>query len=385
MFGRVFLKYGMRYDKALFGILEFIIDKLSNTIVQRLAATIPPRQSCRMNALGWKWSVDRNFSVKSAYELRRGISNDVTHKVWEVISKYRGLQRIKFFLWLLANDQLLTNTERVRRHMATTSNYGICGQTGESSDHLFRQCYMAMAIWSTLVKTEKLEDFCTRDIRNWMQINIASPGFYAREENDWDLRFGSILWLIWKNRNSRIFDPDYFEHESVLEMSRRLTLEANRVMESSLSTIQLSHCSCTMPDVWQPPPHNWCKINIDGSCDIGSGFASCGGIIRSSNGGWMFGFSKAIEICSIVEAELWGIHEGLSHAWNLGERLITVETDSLEVVRMLKKNTKRGSISTLIDCVNELINRNWNVDLKHISRNANKEVDRLAKIAATRG
>ncbi|KAE8729046.1 hypothetical protein F3Y22_tig00004004pilonHSYRG00047 [Hibiscus syriacus] len=188
---------------------------------------------------------------------------------------------------------------------------------------------MAMAIWSTLVKAEKLEDFCTRDIRSWMQINIASPGFYAREENDWDLRFGSILWLIWKNRNGRIFDPDYFEHESVLEKSRRLTLEANRAMESSLSMIQLSHRS--------------------------------------------------------FEAELWGIHEGLSHAWNLGERLITVETDSLEDVRMLKKNTKRGSIFTLIDCVNELINRDWNVVLKHISWNANKVADRLAKIVATRG
>ncbi|KAE8707428.1 hypothetical protein F3Y22_tig00110384pilonHSYRG00841 [Hibiscus syriacus] len=231
---------------------EFIIDKLPNTIVQRLAATMPPRQSCRMDAL-----------------------------------------------------------ERVRQHMATTSNCGICGQTGESSDHLFCQCYMAMAIWSTLVKTEKLEDFCTRDIRSWMQINIASPGFYAHEENDWDLR--------------------------------RLTLEANRAMESSLSTIQLSHRSCTMPDVWQPPPHNW------------------------------------------FEAELWGIHEGLSHSWNLGERLITMEIDSLEVIRMLKKNTKRGSILTLIDCVNELINRNLNVDLKHISRNANKVADRLAKIAVTRG
>ncbi|KAE8719829.1 hypothetical protein F3Y22_tig00109925pilonHSYRG00012 [Hibiscus syriacus] len=127
-----------------------------------------------------------------------------------------------------------------------------------------------------------------------------------------------------------------------------LTLEANRAMKSSLSTIQLSHRSCTMPDVWQPPPHNWCKINTDGSRDIGSGFASCGGVLRSSNGGWMFGFSKAIGICSIVEAELWGIHEGFSHAWNLGER-------------------------------------NWNVDLKHISRNANKVTDRLAKIAVTRG
>ncbi|KAE8709839.1 hypothetical protein F3Y22_tig00110328pilonHSYRG00636 [Hibiscus syriacus] len=218
--------------------------------------------------------------------------------------------------------------------MATTSNCGICGQTGETSDHLFRQYHIAMAIWSSLVKTEKLEDFYTRDIKSWMQINIASPGSYAREENDWDLRFGSILWLIWKNRNGRIFDPDYFKHESVLEKSRRLTLEANCAMESSLSTIQLSHHPCIIHDTWQPPPHNWCKISTDGSRNIGSRFASCG-----------------------VETGLWGIYEVLSHARNLVERLITVEMDSLEVVRMLK----------------------------HISQNANKVENILAKIVVTRG
>ncbi|KAE8728903.1 hypothetical protein F3Y22_tig00004045pilonHSYRG00033 [Hibiscus syriacus] len=280
--------------------LEWLSDvgPLASFVVNIVERDNLPRQSVS------SMSVDRNFSVKSAYELRRGILNDDTHKVWE--SEYDD-------------------------------------------------------IWPQLATVEfmdrRLEDFCTRDIKNWMQINITSPGFYAREDNDWDLQFGSILWLIWKHRNGRIFDLDYFEHESVLEKSRRLTLEANRAMESSLPTIHLSHRPCTIHDAWQPPPHNWCKINTYASCNIRSGFASCGGVFRSSNGGWMFGFSKVIGICSIVEVELWGIHEGLSHAWNLGERLITVETDSLEAVRMLK----------------------------HISRNANKVMDRLAKIVATRG
>ncbi|KAE8686784.1 hypothetical protein F3Y22_tig00111027pilonHSYRG00108 [Hibiscus syriacus] len=163
---------------------------------------------------------------------------------------------------------------------------------------------MAMAIWSSLIKTEKLADCFPRDFRDWMQINIASPGFYAREEGDWDLLFGSILWLIWKNRNRRLFDPDYFEHEYVLEKSRRLTLEATRALDSALSMFQPSHRSSTMSDIWHPPPHNWCKVNTDGSRNVENGLASCGGVIRSSNGGWMFGFSKVVGVCSIVEAEL---------------------------------------------------------------------------------
>ncbi|KAE8735159.1 hypothetical protein F3Y22_tig00000452pilonHSYRG00148 [Hibiscus syriacus] len=166
---------------------------------------------------------------------------------------------------------------------------------------------------------------------------------------------------------------------------RRLSREASSVLNSALSLAQSSHHLLNTIDPWFSPPLNWCKVNIDGSRKIGDGFATCGGVIRSSNGGWMLGFSKAIEICSIVEAELWGSHEGLSHAWNLGERQVMLKTDCLEAVRMLQESYKRASIITFLDCVKGLLHRDWNVVLKHIHRDANKVADTLAKLATTRG
>ncbi|XP_039065453.1 uncharacterized protein LOC120210860 [Hibiscus syriacus] len=206
---------------------EFIVDKLSITIIQHLAATMPPRQSCGMDVLGWKLSVDRNFSVKSTYEFRRGILNDVTHKVWE--SEYDDI---------------------------------------------------------------------------WTQLAIVE--FVDRRENHETIFFANML--------------------------------GNRLLTIGVRLIPMG------PLTYEADLHH-VEVFFDLQIVVGC----------------------------------------VSHAWNLGERLIMVETDSLVAIRMLKKNTKRGSIFTLIDCVNELINRDWNIVLKHISRNANKVADRLAKIVATRG
>ncbi|KAE8680042.1 hypothetical protein F3Y22_tig00111392pilonHSYRG00178 [Hibiscus syriacus] len=300
---------------------ELISNLAPDSIQQRLASTMPPRQDNRNDALGWKWTVDRCFSVKSAYERKHVTPDTSPHKVWKVISKYRGLQRIKVFLW---------------------------------------------------------------DIRDWLQINIANPGIYARDDCDWDLLFSSILWLIWKNRNRRIFDPDYIEHESILAQGRRLCFEAKRAIETNLQTNPYSFQRISVPNHWTPPPTNWCKVNTDGSRKLGNVFATCGGVIRSSNGGWILGFSKVLGICSIVEAELWGIHEGLSHAWNLGERQIMVEADNLEVIRMLKGKTNKGSIFTLLDRVNELLKQEWTVTLRHINRDVNKVADKTSQFSHSR-
>ncbi|KAE8708348.1 Elongator complex protein 4 [Hibiscus syriacus] len=127
------------------------------------------------------------------------------------------------------------------------------------------------------------------------------------------------------------------------------------------------------------------QVNTDGSRKTRNGFATCGGVIHSSDGSWILGFTKVLGICSIVEAKLWGIHEGLSHAWNLGERQIILEADSLEVIRMLQGNANRDSVFTLLDRVRFLLNQEWTVTSKHINWDANKVADKLARLAAARG
>lgn len=49
-----------------------------------------------------------------------------------------------------------------------------------------------------------------------------------------------------------------------------------------------------------------------------SGSASTGGVIRNSCGNWLLDLCTIADLCSITGAELWGVYQGLTLAWNEG-------------------------------------------------------------------
>ncbi|KAK8479556.1 hypothetical protein V6N12_064054 [Hibiscus sabdariffa] len=120
---------------------------------------------------------------------------------------------------------------------------------------------------------------------------------------------------------------------------------ANRLF-SVRSAYQVCKPSTNDPAEEKAPPWGWCKLNVDGSRDRLTRVSSCGGVIRDSHGYWMMGFTKNLGMCSVLDAELWGIYEGLLCAW----------------VLVMPK-------------------RSWEVRIVHIPRNSNKVADGLAKMA----
>ncbi|CAN1841222.1 Putative ribonuclease H protein At1g65750, partial [Linum perenne] len=62
--------------------------------------------------------------------------------------RWKGPHRIKFFFWLVANDRLLTNEERVHRHLSNSVACDHCGHTDESVSHVLRDCSAANSTWT---------------------------------------------------------------------------------------------------------------------------------------------------------------------------------------------------------------------------------------------
>ncbi|KAL4346674.1 hypothetical protein GQ457_17G015250 [Hibiscus cannabinus] len=106
---------------------------------------------------------------------------------------------------------------------------------------------------------------------------------------------------------------------------------------------------------WQPPVSVWFKLNIDGSRVSPEGFASCGGVVRTSSGEWIIGFSKYVRICSTVVAELWDVFEGLVLAWTKGFRKVVLEVDSLDVFRILTRHDTNRCFDFLTRAIHELL------------------------------
>ena len=86
---------------------------------------------------------------------------------------------------------------------------------------------------------------------------------------------------------------------------------------------------------WSPLTQEWVKVNTDGANSSSSCQAIARGVIRDWCERWVAGFAMHIGICSITAAELWGIFEGLTLAWDLGYRRIQLETDSRSALKAI--------------------------------------------------
>ncbi|MBA0760358.1 hypothetical protein Gotri_023107, partial [Gossypium trilobum] len=63
---------------------------------------------------------------------------------------------------------------------------------------------------------------------------------------------------------------------------------------------------------------SWVYLNTNGSVKLEDGSATAGGIVQNRNGKWIFGFNRFLRSCSVSEAELWGILDGLGFLINQG-------------------------------------------------------------------
>lgn len=137
-------------------------------------------------------------------------------------------------------------------------------------------------------------------------------------------------------------------------MKRWLGLTGNtRILEGPFSRNNLSNKKAMQqyPNYlkWKKPPEGWTKLNTNGGVENNNRMARCGGILRNHRGEWICGFTKTIEVCSVMEAELWGILLGLRVAVDKSRGKIIVEYKAKDVIDCLKgTKASLGNYQTLI-------------------------------------
>ncbi|KAJ4956458.1 hypothetical protein NE237_013241 [Protea cynaroides] len=80
--------------------------------------------------------------------------------------------------------------------------------------------------------------------------------------------------------------------------------------------------------LWNPPPHDWCKVNMDGSSFGNPGEFGVGGVIRSCRGQVICAFVNYLGVGTCYFAEVRSAIRGLVLAKQLGFRNILLEIDS---------------------------------------------------------
>ncbi|CAN1754104.1 Putative ribonuclease H protein At1g65750 [Linum perenne] len=353
---------------------DFLSSVLPHDIVLQVIGMSPPLDNLGQDSLVWGLEANGAFSVRSAYLMLSDIEPDSSDGFWSRIWRWKGPNKVMHFLWLASHKRLLTNEERGRRHLTNQVNCSRCAAVVESFEHVIFDCSFASQVWRQALPEAVVSRAELGNFDQWWKSMIL--------DKQLGTKFGVIAWLIWQARNKFIFDQQDRPPSAIIEQCQFWT---NLVL-SSWKTFQLGReapglARQTQLIAWRPGDEGWFTLNTDGSRITQSGATAIGGIIRDSAGSLVRAFSANVGNCSITRAELRAIVEGLKLAWSLGIRKVAIQSDSAAAVTMLQASGRpTHRHAALVAEFQDIRDRQWEVSITHIFREANCCADYLANL-----
>lgn len=174
------------------------------------------------------------------------------------------------------------------------------------------------------------DDFFTSpNLKDWILLNLSSKCSFKSVA--WSSLFAFTCWNLWKARNFRIFEGISKPLDSVFSASLSHSIEFYHLAFNPTKTISRS----TRKIFWKTPDPDWFLLKTDGSSCGNPGEAGACGLIRNEYGEWVVGFARKIGYASIIQAELWGLRDGLRLAFDKGIQSLQISVDATLVLQLL--------------------------------------------------
>ncbi|KAF7833065.1 Non-LTR retroelement reverse transcriptase [Senna tora] len=346
-------------------------------ICNLIAATVPPSSVIQGDHIAWKHSKEGCFSTKTAYHAITKECTDVNQSFWRLLWKWRGMERIRSFLWLCGHNRLLTNVARKKRGIAGSDACSRCNMAAEDLMHTLRDCNKAKCIWLKLVHPSKWHIFFNASRLSWLSLNLSSNLGYS--DNSWDVMFATACWYIWRLRNADVFeDSSSMTADPVLAI-KKLTSDSIRAMDRHVVGGRKGVNHVKRFVCWRKPTTGWVKFNVDGAKNEAFDMSACGGVARDDEGRFLIGFMRKIGTGSVLNAELWSILCALEVAWNAGFKKLVIETDCLTAVNIITDSVQRSHpCFAMLSRINAWFMLDWEVEVVHTLREGNEAADALA-------
>jgi hypothetical protein len=152
----------------------------------------------------WKWTADNIFTTASAYrDFFIGLSSIAGAKtLW----KTRAPGKCKFFGWLALRDRCWTAERRKRHGLQQDDTCMLCNQEVESISHLLVGCSFSRQVWYNFlhrIGCSYVTPCPSSVLADWWMA--AQKRFAKLERHCFDSLVVLIFWIIWNERNRRIF------------------------------------------------------------------------------------------------------------------------------------------------------------------------------------
>uniref|UniRef100_A0A1J3JIW1 Putative ribonuclease H protein n=1 Tax=Noccaea caerulescens TaxID=107243 RepID=A0A1J3JIW1_NOCCA len=332
--------------------------------------------------LSWIGNPAGEFTVGSAYTLLT--KNDAPRQNMECFFKrVWGLtvpERVRFFIWLVGNQCVMTNAERKRRHLCDSDICTVCKGGVESLIHILRGCPAMKGIWLKIGPRRRQQAFFDTSILTWLFENLGENNMI--EGSPWSTLFAMTSWWGWKWRCGNVFGenrPCRDRVRFVKDVAKEVSWSIEKCKVQGVKPARVERMIG-----WNPPTSDWFKLNTDGASRGNPGLATAGGVLRNQHGEWCGGFGLNIGRCTAPLAELWGVYYGLYIAWDKKIPRLEVEVDSELVVGFLTTGIGDAHpLSFLVRLCHGLLAKDWSVRISHVYREANRLANRLANYAFT--
>ncbi|CAN1837968.1 Putative ribonuclease H protein At1g65750 [Linum perenne] len=323
---------------------------LSEEAVRQVVGMPTPRDNLGEDYPVWGLETNGKFSIKSCYNMIKELQpdDDQTRTMWKLVWQWPGPNRIRHFLWLVSHNKVLTNLERRRRHISQSTICQCCNAEEESLIHLLHDCCKAREAWLCILPASSTAEFFSLDLGSWWKKYLADQAF--------NVSFGVMIWILWKQRNEFVFAG---VTQAAGQAVQHHAFWVNLIKSSISDARHINNLGARplreLRIAWEPAPDPWITLNADGS------------------------FKRNLGTCSITRADLSSAVECLELAWKKGHRKVSLQLDSKCVVQILNNLTDLDHQHfSLVTRFNDLIQRDWEVNVQHIFREANFLADYLA-------
>ncbi|CAN1335690.1 Putative ribonuclease H protein At1g65750 [Linum perenne] len=316
--------------------LELVEDLLGSQEAERVKGMRPPRGNEEDERI-WHFSGNGLYTVRSAYRLLT--SNDAEHVGLRVGGNWRKLwqvevpPKIKHHVWRLARNVLPTRTAIRSRGIDAENICGCCGLEEEQLEHLFFGCVVAERCWREagighlLEMTQQVEE----DATSWL-FRIIDTASCEQVQ-----RTFVVLWVIWKERNDRVWNHQSRPPELVVrngwDQVEEWRLAQNRRPER-VDRDQRTECR-----QWHKPERGRVKVNVDAAFFREQRKIGVGIVARDSSG-HLLGYTARLHQGTPTpkEAEALGMADALQWTMDMQLGPVTIETDSQLVCQALRND-----------------------------------------------
>ncbi|XP_050217689.1 uncharacterized protein LOC126668542 [Mercurialis annua] len=255
-----------------------IINSIFNPRDRGLILSIP---LCNKNDSDlWMWGKDQGgiFTVKSAYfqafRSNHLVSSSDVEVNWPRFWKIAIPPKVKNCLWRALSGSLPTINNLLQRHAAVMNYCPVCGNEGESEEHVFRDCTFAKDCLSIFFYHYDVDSNSPFNV--W--FNLLLLGLNANKFAD----LCGLLWRLWNHRIDVLWRKLSCKPADVVREACNFIYhwrEARRQKNSPAAV-----CNSLAGNRWMKPSIGSLTCNVDAAVTPGSDYSAFGFIIRERNG-----------------------------------------------------------------------------------------------------